>query len=102
MGVNLGGLDVGMAENFLNHAQIFSVGEEKGSQGMTQFVRGDIGRLGGKLGLPDIFLDHFVNTFPAEAGPVAVKEKRVLVLSGNPVFGALCQVFPESLVGGVV
>jgi hypothetical protein len=39
MGVDLGGLDAGMAEQLLQHAQVRAAGMHVGGKGMAQHVR---------------------------------------------------------------
>ena len=42
MGVDLGGVDVGMTEQHLHHAQIRAVIDQMGGKRMAQFVRADV------------------------------------------------------------
>ena len=58
MGVDLGGVDVGMAEQHLHHAQVCTVIDQMGGKRMAQFVWADV--------LNADLLSIFVNDHPCQ------------------------------------
>lgn len=68
MGVDLGGADVGVTEEGLDGADIGTIHEEIGGEGMAEGVRGDVL---GDAGLPRVFFDHALDGSRREAAVVA-------------------------------
>ena len=71
MGVNLGGSDIGMSQQFLNDPQVCSVLKEVGSEGVAQEMRINIP---GKSGLTGAFLHDFPDPVRTE-GSASYGEK---------------------------
>ena len=68
MGVDLGGADVGVAEEGLDGADVGTVHEEVGGEGVAEGVRRDVL---GDAGLPRVFFDHALDGPGGEAAEVA-------------------------------
>ena len=71
MGINLGGGDIGMSQQFLNDPQVGSVLKQVGSEGVAQEMGINIP---GKSGLTGAFLHDFPDPVRTE-GPTSYGEK---------------------------
>ena len=68
VGVNLGGADVGVAEEGLDGADVGAVHEEVGGEGVAEGVRSDVL---GDAGLLRVFFDHALDRSGREAAVIA-------------------------------
>ena len=72
MGVDLGGAEVGVSEQFLDAAEISSVVQEVGGEAVAEFVRTDFES---DAGMAEVFLEEVVDGAHGDAAPEFAEEE---------------------------
>ena len=78
VGVNLGGADVGVAEESLDGANVGAIHEEIGSKGVTESVRTDVFSDASEFG---VFLDDALNGAGGKATIIARSVNGLLIFA---------------------